>query len=100
MRDFEQELRSALSRRDPPPGFADRVVARLPARRGRPRWLALVAALLIAIVSFTLWQQQRQQRRIAAEKARAELIRALEITSSSLEVTRVMLQRQTEGRTI
>ena len=48
---LEEELRSALSRRDPAPGFRDRVTAN--ARRKQPlpmrRWLALAASLLVLL---------------------------------------------------
>src|SRR5262245_42443809 len=100
MNDLEQDLRNALCRREPPPGFAGRVRARLPERRNHPGWLALVATLLIAIAGWSMWQAREQERRLAAEKARAELVKALQIATSTLETTRALLHRQTEGRTI
>jgi hypothetical protein len=100
MNDLEQDLRKALSRREAPPGFSDRVLARLPRQRGYPRWLALVATLLIAIAGLSAWQLRQRQQRIAAEKARADFVRALVITTSTLETTRALLQRTTGGRTI
>ena len=86
----EQPLRDALRAVEPPPGFADRVLARH-ARASRAsraaRWrlpLALAASLLVAGVA--LWavhQQSRETERglLAAEQLRA----ALEITSTQLE---------------
>jgi uncharacterized protein involved in tolerance to divalent cations len=48
MDSLEQELRRALARREPPPGFTERVVkaarARKPAHR---RWLAAAAMFLV-----------------------------------------------------
>ena len=100
MNDFEQDLRNALSRREPPPGFAERVVARLPRKTFGRQWLALAATILIAIAGISLWQLRERQARIAADTVRAEFVRALEITTSSLESTRTLLHRQTERKTI
>jgi hypothetical protein len=97
MNELEQDLRNALRRREPPPGFADRVRARLPRKRVYPRWLALAAMLLIAIAGLSV---REREKRNAAERARADFVKALEITTSTLETTRVLLHRQTEGRTI
>ena len=41
---LDEELRRALSRKDPPPGFAARVMART--RRAMPRWILAAAAVL------------------------------------------------------
>ena len=98
MNDFEQDLRAALRHREPPPGFAERVVSRLPERRGYPRWLALAAALLIAIAGMSIWQVRERQQRMAAEKAKAELIYALQVTSHGLQTARTMLVRQAQGK--
>ena len=100
MSDFEQDLRKALSHRDPPPGFADRVVARVPRRTFSRQWLALAAAILIVIAGLSMWQLRQREARLAADRARADLIRALEITTSSLETARILLQRQTERKTL
>lgn len=101
MNHMEQELREALKRVEPPPGFADRVMARVPARRGAaiPRsWMAAAAAVLVAVVGAGSWEYQRtRDQRIAAEKAKAELIFALELTSSKLQATRSKLLRHTGG---
>lgn len=101
MRDFEDELRAALSRTEPPPGFPDRVMARLPVRRSYPRWIGLVAAILLVISSFSAWEVRRQrEQRNAAERAQIELKQAMEITASTLETTKSLLQRHLEGRRI
>jgi hypothetical protein len=49
---LEQELKNALSRKEPPPDFAGRVLARVNRRAPSPvwrhsRWLAAAAALLV-----------------------------------------------------
>jgi hypothetical protein len=53
--------------------------------------------LLIAIAGLSV---REREKRNAAERARADFVKALEITTSTLETTRVLLHRQTEGRTI
>ena len=101
MNHIEHELREALKRVEPPPGFADRVMARVPARRGGwiPRsWIAAAAAVLVAVVGAGSWDYQKaREQRIAAEKAKAELIFALELTSAKLQATRSKLLRHTGG---
>lgn len=101
MNHMEHELRDALKRVDPPPGFADRVMARVPARDStrQPRtWMAAAAAVLIAVAGAGSWEYQRaREQRIEAEQAKAELIFALELTSSKLQSTRSKLLRHTGG---
>jgi hypothetical protein len=81
MREFEDELRSALRRQEPPAGFADRVLAR--ARpRGAPRrsgWVAaaIAACLLLSMGGF-------EYRQYEGRKAKRELLLALEIAGSKL----------------
>ena len=75
--DFEDELRAALHREDPPPGFAGRVLARAAAPRRaswlRPFALALAAALLLA--SAGLGYRDYQGRR-----AKQQVLLAMRIT--------------------
>ena len=101
MNHMEHELREALKRVEPPAGFADRVMARVPARRSTwfPRnWITAAAAVLIAVVGAGSWEYQRaREERLAAEQAKAELIFALELTSSKLQATRSKLLRHTGG---
>ena len=101
MNHLEDELRQAFARVEPPPGFADRIMARVPARRSTwiPRnWMAAAAAALIAVVGAGSWEYQRaREQRIAAERAKAELIFALELTSSKLQATRSKVLRHTGG---
>lgn len=83
MSDFEQELRSALRREEPPSGFATRLMARVgagsaPSRRG---WLAaaIAACLLLTMGGFEYRQYQ-------GRKAKQELLLALNIAGSKLNV--------------
>ena len=101
MNHMEHELREALKRVEPPAGFADRVMARVPAQRSTwlPRnWRAAAAAVLVAVVGAGSWEYQRaREQRLVAEQAKAELIFALELTSSTLQATRSKLLRHTGG---
>lgn len=95
---LEQELKKALRRTDPPAGFAERVLARaakeetkrVPERR-RFHWfgmsglrLAVTCALcLIVAASGLMYQHERHEQ---GEQAKEQLMLALRITSSKLEL--------------
>ena len=93
---FEDELRAALKRREPPDGFAERVLARaqspqaarLPSWRerwawlipgGRPVWVTagVVAAMLLVASGV-------EYRRRQGELAKQQVMLALEIAGSKL----------------
>jgi len=125
MRPLEDELRRALRRREPPPGFTGRVLARIRqeadartpagARSGsqpaqRPFWanwswfgprlrfgLAAAAACLLLAVSLSVWQRHREalQRR-EGEAARAQVMEALRITSAKLNHVRAKVEAATD----
>lgn len=95
---LEQELKKALRRADPPAGFAERVLARAAKEeskraRGRRRFqwfgisglrLALTCALcLIVAASGLMYHHERHQQ---GERAKEQLMLALRITSSKLEL--------------
>jgi hypothetical protein len=100
---FEDELRSALERREPPGGFADRVMSRIAeerqSRHWLPRsWMSAAAAVLLAVVGAGSWEYARgRQERLEAERARAELMQALELTSLKLQAARTKLLEKTGG---
>jgi hypothetical protein len=83
MREFEDELRSALRRKDPPAGFADQVLARTrPKGAARYRgWVAaaIAAGLLLSLGGF-------EYRQYEGRKAKRELLLALEIAGSKLSI--------------
>jgi hypothetical protein len=80
---LENELREALARIQPPEGFADRVVARLPERR-RPRfYLPVAAAAALVLVFFARFEQTRYQTKRAAEVQR-EVAFAFRLTAEKL----------------
>lgn len=92
--DLERDLRESLAARPAPPDFAQKVLARVTnektRRESRPvlflHWRSALAAVLIAavLIAAGLWQHQRRQR-IAGERARAQVILAMRITSSTLD---------------
>jgi hypothetical protein len=90
MIDFEDQLRAALSRKEPSADFLRNVVNRAEHleqdRRAwwRP-WAAgcIAASLLVGSIGMLDWQQRRERQR--GEIAGAQLVRALEITSSRLQ---------------
>jgi len=86
--DLEQELRRALQPVDPSPEFAARLltgiaIARDRAGAVRQRWwrpTALAASVVLAIgLGFLVYQHQQRER------AHAQLLEALAITSHSLD---------------
>ena len=90
MNDFEDRLRGALQRTDPPAGFAERVMARVPQRRAPvwTRWRSVVAiaALLLVMFSTALFEYHRQvERARRAEAANRQLIYALRLMAEKIE---------------
>lgn len=104
---FEQKLKRALKHEEPPPGFAERVLARALAAKAEPRpwppwaWLfqpawrvAMAGVLALALVIGGVIAYERRQERLRAERATAELMLALEITHSKLiKVRNVLVER-------
>ena len=86
MNQFEHDLRESLRHRDPPPDFADKVLAKARESRAGGRssrtWLA-AAALVVLMVGGGLFVQE-QRRRAEGERAKEQLMVGLRITSSKL----------------
>jgi hypothetical protein len=82
---LETELKAALRRQNPGPGFANRVIAAAVPRRRTPIavWAAAMAAMLVAGVA--LYNEYQQRR---AERATEQVMLALRITSEKLNVAR------------
>ena len=101
---FEQDLRRAFRRKPAPPGFADRVLARLEQRDVRPapavatpprlapvRRLAVAAAITLAAIGGA--QYYTHQRTAAeAERVQKEVGLALQIVSEKLALVQHKLQ--------
>lgn len=91
---LEDELRAALRRDNPSPGFAQRVVARAKSNSApkasthRMIWAAAIAAMLA--IGFTTAYEYRQ---VKAERAAREAVIALRIASEKLNLTREKVLR-------
>jgi negative regulator of sigma E activity len=94
MSSFEDDLKKALARVEPPEGFTERLAARIAAlpRRNRPtlywRWAA-IAATVTVLFSSLAYQHQRQ---VQGEAAKEKLLVALRITSSKLQHTQQRIE--------
>jgi len=81
---LDDELKVALGRVDPPPGFAGRVLARAESRRsGRQWWIAAIAAGLLLAGGLEFERERRI--RAQGEAAKQQVIMALQITSNKLQ---------------
>jgi hypothetical protein len=106
---LEQELKRALERVEPPMGFAERVMARAAeadretaGRRGNwwayfvqargLRW-ALTGALCLAIAAGGVGYHLAEQRRLAGEQARDQLMLALRVTASKLQLAQAEVRQ-------
>jgi len=81
---FEEELRTALRRREPSPDFTARVRARVapqPARRARPQWVRWVAALAACLLLTAALAGYRHHQ---GERAKSQVLLALRITARQL----------------
>ena len=90
MNDFEDRLREALQRREPPAGFVERVIAQVPSRRAHlwTRWrpMAAIAAVLLVAFSAGLFEYRRQvERANQAEAANRQLMYALRLMARKIE---------------
>ena len=101
MRDMDDELRNALRREEPPPGFADRVLRR--AARGpfeqpqtsRPflRWAAAAAVVAALAGGFQYVSvQQAHEERIRGEAAKEQVVQALRIAGSKLHLVQAKIK--------
>jgi|HubBroStandDraft_1064217.scaffolds.fasta_scaffold03437_5 hypothetical protein len=98
MASFEDELRSALRRREPPQDFTERVLARVAAapvrsatRMSQPwvRWVAAIAAaLLLAVGSL-------EYRHYQGERAKSQILLAVRIAGGKLNKAQKKVQMVT-----
>src|SRR5579862_2096933 len=103
---LENELRAALRRENPSPGFPERVVARAQSSRAtkasihypirrpihRMIWATALAAMLV--IGLTSTYEYRQMK---AERASRDAVLALRITSEKLNMTRDKLLKRGEN---
>ncbi|HUF17421.1 MAG TPA: hypothetical protein VMS12_05180 [Thermoanaerobaculia bacterium] len=103
MMQFDNEVKQALQRMDPPDGFADRVMARIASEGQRSEapagsmipisgrwWRSLAAAALVTVLIGAGLYQMREQRAERREglRARQEVLLALSIASEKTKVAR------------
>jgi hypothetical protein len=96
---FEDQLRDALRRKEPPPGFAARVASlaasggaphesdgrhATPGRALRSRWVAFGMAASLALATASGLVFLDRQKQAEARRARALAIQALRVTSAEL----------------
>jgi hypothetical protein len=121
MSQFERDLRESLRRREPPPGFAGKVIARArederseckpdrakPSREDQRsearsfwkwswQWVTAAAVVVMLIGGVALDQEHRRQ--VEAEKSKEQIMLALRITGSKMRVVQERLsviQRKT-----
>ncbi len=108
---FEKELREAMGRVEPPAGFAERVLARVAKERAKPgllerAWsaiamprlrLAAVAAAMCLVVVAGVGYQREARRRAEGEKAKQEVIMALEFTAQKMQLAQRGIERLRTG---
>jgi len=86
MSQFERDLRESLRRREPPAGFAEKVLARTREVRAHRtiswRWLG-AAASVVLMIGATLFIQEKQ-RQAEGEKAKEQLMVAFRITGAKV----------------
>ena len=85
MNQVERDLRESMHRRQPPPDFAERVLAK--ARQSESRWTPgawLAAAALIVLMIGGGAFLQIQHERAESAKAKEQLMVALRITGTKL----------------
>ena len=88
---LEEELRIALGRRAPDPGFADRVAQRVAKRRvvvfPMPRWAMAAAATVLLGVGGALAYREHQ-----GEVAKEQVMTAMRITAMQLNRIQMHVQ--------
>jgi hypothetical protein len=103
MSEFDHELRRLLSRREPPAGFAERVLGRTepavppvvrPALRPRSRFVRwAAAAALVAAAAGVLEYRERRREQAAGEAARDQVVQALQLAGSKLQLVQAKINR-------
>ena len=92
---LEDELRAALRREDPSPGFANRVVARAQASakpsRAIPRMIWAMALAAMLVIGLTSTYEVRQMK---AERAGRDVVLALRIAADKLNIARDKVRRE------
>jgi hypothetical protein len=96
---LEVNLRAALRREAPPADFADRVLARVKAKKRRPLrpWMAIAAALAAAAIIPAAYEHHESAKKERAREAARELTVALKIAGQKLHWTQQKIRRRADG---
>lgn len=109
MKSIDDELRGLLRRKEPPAGFAERVMSRVKTEPPRMtfvqrrsalfrgpvlRWAVATAVVCIAVMAGIL-RYQHQQKRAQAEQASRQAILALRITNEQIDAALARAQHVT-----
>jgi len=95
MASLDDELKSALRRCEPSPGFAERVLARVsaaPLRRAPQPWIRWVAAIAAALL---LAAGDLEYRHYRGERAKDQVLLAVRIAGSKLNKAQKKVQMLT-----
>jgi hypothetical protein len=101
MSSLEEQLKQSLARREPPTGFAARVMARVEAQPHRPAWWRffpipprrILATALAAAMLVTVGIQYQRHRQ--GELAKERLVLALQIASDQLHHVQQQILKET-----
>jgi hypothetical protein len=102
MHPSDDDLRHALTRKGPPEGFAERVLARSrrldKGRRPGVDWLwpAVAAAMVVIAAGSAVYE--RQARRVEGERAKADVLLALRVTGEKLRSAQIQVQEIQQRR--
>ena len=88
---LENDIRRALRRESPAPGFADRVMQKIEAQTNpsptRNWWRAAAASVaLVAVLSGWAAREASERRRVEGEKAREQVLIALQIAGAKVRM--------------
>ncbi|MBV8808823.1 MAG: hypothetical protein JO033_09120 [Acidobacteriaceae bacterium] len=97
---FEDALRKAMTRREPPAGFTARVLAKTEDRGEKAKnWISrifswrLAPVLAVVLLLSAGITYQRHERQVRGERAKQELLVALRIAGSKLRDVRIHVQQ-------
>jgi hypothetical protein len=99
---LDDELRNAMRREEPPEGFVERVLAKVPATN-QDKWTSLFAwrglkwalagAMCLGLAAAVVEHQRAQEEQARGMAAKAQLMLALRITSYKLQFAQAKVQR-------
>lgn len=90
---FDEQLRQALARVEPPEGFTDRVLAKVPRHPMRHRLLyGAIAAGLAVLAAFGTVEHNRSETRRRAQNTERQIVFALALAADKLDQVNARLR--------